>query len=752
MEIHREGSYSEGQSIPSLFRSLPIPPLIPELPALHQLPDARNLPKLPRMPKVWLAKPSQLLQSFEKGYNLGIPSLEQRDDATLPTQLGISFVMFRSACVLGLAIGLTMVTWQSLAAVPPSMLDRSWQDVSGQSVVWGDSSRFRVWCFLGCECPVARLYALRLQEIADGLSADPANKDAVQWVGVISNSHDSVDDIRTFSQELGVQFPFIKDSDQSIAKEWKATRTAEVVVVDREGVVQYRGRIDDQYAPGVKRTKSVHSELSDALNALLKGEMPEVTVTEPTGCLITWDVDTPAESSLTFAKDVAPILYRQCAECHREGEIGPFSIVDLGEVRGWAEMILEVIDNGRMPPWHADPNFGSFKNARSMSAEEIDIVRRWVRGGAVMGNPEDAPAVPALATGWRLERDPDLIVEMRNTPYRVPASGTVEYQYFVVDPKLTEDRWISGAQVIPGDAAVVHHAIVFIRPPDDADFQGIGWLTAYVPGQMATKFPEGYARRIPAGSKLVFQMHYTPNGRETTDLSKVGMTFVDESSVTHEVYTLAGLDQDFEIPPGVADHRVDARLQRLPRDGELLAVSPHMHLRGKSFELRSEDASGTAILLRVPRYDFNWQHTYEFAQRIPLDRVNRIDFTASFDNSAENPFNPDPHEYVMWGDQTWEEMAVAFFEVARPRNPSDRIALSESSSSSVATKAEPSEKALSYATDFVKSMDRDRDGKVSWEEATNVVRDYSFHRLDRDGDRFVTRDELIQAVDERRGR
>jgi hypothetical protein len=328
----------------------------------------------------------------------------------------------------------------------------------------------------------------------------------------------------------------------------------------------------------------------------------------------------------------------------------------------------------------------------------------------------------------------------------------VEYQYFVVDPKLTEDRWVSAAQVIPGDAAVVHHAIVFIRPPDDVDFQGIGWLTAYVPGQMATRFPEGYARRLPAGSKLVFQMHYTPNGRETQDLSKIGMTFVDEKKVTHEVFTLAGLDQDFEIPPRVSDHRVEGRLNRLPTNGELLAVSPHMHLRGKSFELRSRDTSGETVLLRVPRYDFNWQHTYEFSDRIPLGKFDGLDFTVSFDNSAGNPFNPDPEEYVMWGDQTWEEMAVAFFEVARPRTVQESERSSDTNSSTASQSSEPSAKAVAYADEFIRSMDRDGDGKVSREEATSVVRDFSFPRLDRDQDRYITREELIQAVGERRGR
>jgi hypothetical protein len=592
--------------------------------------------------------------------------------------------------------------------------------------------------------------------MADALHSDPATRGAIQWVGVISNSHDSPEDIRTFANDLGIRFPLIKDADQSLAKAWKATRTAEVVVVDRDGLICYRGRIDDQYAPGVKRSKSLHSELRDALTALLEGREPSVAVTEPTGCLITWDTDPPVEGSITYAKDVAPILYRRCAECHRHGEIGPFDITDFQEVRGWAEMILEVIDSGRMPPWHADPNHGSFKNTRSMEPAEMELIRTWVRAGAPMGRAQDAPTPPAIATGWRLQHDPDWIVSMRTTPYRIPARGTVDYQYFVVDPKLTEDRWVSGAQVIPGDPSVVHHAIVFIRPPDDVDFPGIGWLTAYVPGQTATRFPDGYARRIPAGSKLVFQMHYTPNGREASDLSKIGLTFIEDSRVTHEVFTLAGLDQDFEIPPGVADHRVEGSLNRLPTQGELLAVSPHMHLRGKSFELRSRDASGETILLRVPRYDFNWQHTYEFSERIPLHQFEGIDFTVTFDNSPENPFNPDPEEYVMWGDQTWEEMAVAFFEVARPRTSSGPMTASPSVDSApadtVSRTSEPSAKAIAYADQFIESMDRNQDGKVSREEATNVVRDYSFSHLDRDRDQFITRDELIQAVDERRGR
>ncbi|MBM3965145.1 MAG: hypothetical protein FJ308_08775 [Planctomycetes bacterium] len=347
---------------------------------------------------------------------------------------------------------------------------------------------------------------------------------------------------------------------------------------------------------------------------------------------------------------------------------------------------------------------------------------------------------------------------MSTKGYGIPATGTVDYQYFVVDPQITEDRWVSAAQVIPGDPSVVHHAIVFIRPPDDAEFIGIGWLTAYVPGQMATRFPSGYARKIPAGSKFVFQMHYTPNGRATNDLSKIGLTFVDEPTVTHEVFTVVGIDQDFEIPPGESNHRVTARVPRYPKEGELLAVSPHMHVRGKAFELCARRGDTQEVLLNVPHYDFNWQHTYEWTTRIPLADIDALEFTATFDNSDANPTNPAPREYVMWGDQTWEEMAVAFFEVARPRSESSNVQgrsitqrnerSIDSTSPSVRTM---NEAAIKYAEDYIAKWDSNKDGIVGWEEAPKVLRDFGFFRIDRNNDRQITREELIQAAQNNSG-
>jgi peroxiredoxin len=669
--------------------------------------------------------------------------------------------------LLNLAIANSVFAPSMLADESHPATELSWTSFDGKKVEWKPDSKLRVVAFLGCDCPVAKLYARRIEELQTRFAPR-----GVEWVGVMSNQHDSIEDITRFTKELGLSFPLVKDTEQSLASQWKISRTAEVVLVDPTGTIHYRGRIDDQYAPGISKSKVAREDLALSIESVLDGKQPQIAITEPVGCKIALEINRkssqPEQASgerevatPTYANSVAAILNKHCTECHRPGEIGPFDITDIAELPGWSEMILEVIDNGRMPPWHADPKHGSFKNTRAISREEIETIRQWVRGGAPIGEASDLQMPKFAASGWRLDREPELIVPMREQPYKIPATGTVDYQYFVVDPHLKEDRWVSAAQVIPGDPSVVHHAIVFIRPPDDAEFLGIGWLTAYVPGQMATRFPPGYARKIPAGSKFVFQMHYTPNGRATTDLSKIGMTFVDSSQVTNEVYTVVGIDQDFEIPPGATDHRVTARVPRFPKDGELLAVSPHMHLRGKSFELRAVRGSDEEILLNVPRYDFNWQHTYEWTDRIELADVDALNFTVAFDNSHDNPSNPDADEFVMWGDQTWEEMAVAFFEVARPLQLSDSNVAARSisqrsvnlttprSENPTIPRSEPpnaeSPAAAAFADEYIGKWDANGDGVVGWEEAPKIQRDFGFSRIDSDGNRVLTREELIRA-------
>lgn len=628
----------------------------------------------------------------------------------------------------------------------------AWQELvlrrtDGQPVLV-DATRINVVCFLGTECPLARLYGPRLQALADEFADQ-----GVSLIGVDSNVQDSPREIDEYCRKHAIRFPIVKDTDQSVANALGATRTPEVFVIDAAGSVRYQGRIDDQYEPGVSRAKPTRSDLRDAIKALLRGDEIRAAKTQGVGCLITRipkSTSQPTDGrAVTFNRDVAPILNAHCVECHRKGEIGPMELTDYDEVLGWGDMILEVIDQQRMPPWHADPDVGHFVGERRMPAQARQTIASWLEQGMTQGDPADLQPPPDWNGGWQFDSKPDQVFEMRGRPFVVPADGVVEYQYFVVDPQWTEDRWIKAAQVVPGDASVVHHAIVFVRPPDDGGFRGSGWMGAYVPGQRAVSLPPGHARFIPAGSKLVFQMHYTPNGQQTNDLTRVGIWQIDPEEVTHEVYTQVAIDHQFEIPPGAANAVVKMTVERFPPDSRMLGITPHMHLRGKSFELTANMGQGeSSPLLRVPRYDFNWQHWYEFAEPVDLTRIKSLEMQVAFDNSTANPFNPAPDEYVSWGDQTWEEMAVAFFDVAIPRGgpryktvtpqplSADQLALRES-------------RIEKYVAEFLSQMDSNGDGVIEREEAPVTFRRFGFYSVDRNGDRRIERDEIRAVAAER---
>lgn len=616
--------------------------------------------------------------------------------------------------------------------------------IDGGELAFDPAAPCHVIAFLGVGCPVARQYATRLEEIA----AARAGR-GVRVIGIDANRQDSAEEFAAAAREQGVTFPLVMDHGQRIARALGATRTGGVVVLDSLGRVAYAGRVDDQFAPGVVRPEPTSRELETAIDDLLAGRAVSVPRTEPVGCLITFERAAPVVDAAapTFHADVLPILRTHCLECHRPGEIGPFDVSALGEVEGWAAMMLETMEQGRMPPWHASPEHGSFRNARHMPEEAIALFRRWIDAGMPAGEPVAGDAEPEFAGGWRLPGPPDVVVPMAGEAFAVPATGTIDYRYFVADPGLAEETWVAAAQVLPGAPSVVHHAIVFARPESLADFRGLGLVSAYVPGQRATTLPPGHARRIPARSKLVFQMHYTPDGRERGDRTTIGMVTVPRSEVTHEVTTLAAIEQDFEIPPHAAAHPVRAALSRWPAGSTLLAVSPHMHLRGRAFEVAARRPGGaTEILLSVPRYDFNWQHTYEFAEPVALDGIEALEIVAVFDNSATNPANPAPHETVLWGDQTWEEMALAFFEVASPVDASAARGADGQSDRAADPRAE------ARAEEFFRRFDGDGDGAVTRAEAPRIVRDYSFGILDGDGDGRITPDEARRAMGARRGR
>lgn len=635
---------------------------------------------------------------------------------------------------------------------------------------------------------MARAYAGRLNELQQTYADQ-----GLQIVGVFSNVQDSLEDVQKYEQEQQLAFSAVVDPGNAIADRFGATRTPEVFLLDRDLKLRYHGRIDDQYAPGVARSAAVRQDLRDAIDSLLAGKPIRIPETVALGCIIGRaarggtlaalpadeagdappgltivegaDVASQAmtSSSITYHKDVVGMIQRNCLECHRTGEIGPFAMDSYQEIVGWAETMLETMDNGRMPPWHAAPEYGEFTNARHLSPADHELFRQWIAAGLPEGRVEDAPTAVEYVEGWQLPRAPDLVIPMRNRPYVVPKSGVVEYQYFVAELGIDEDRWISAAEVKPGNAAVVHHAIAFIRPPDGARFRGLGWMGAYVPGQRAQILPPGHARFLPAGSKLVFQMHYTPNGIEQSDVTSIGINFVAEDEVTDEVFTLVGIDQQFEIPPAAGAHTVQAEVPRLPAGGKLLAVTPHMHFRGKSFKLFA-GLERDRVMLHVPNYDFNWQHTYVLSEPERLDSIERLSFDVVFDNSSANPFNPDPNAWVTWGDQTWEEMAVAFFEVSAPHteNNSVRMASRDNNSevqkpdqSSTGSEASVSEvasqrqaKVDAYVAKLLKELDLNQDGKIRRSETGIVLRRWNFELWDTNLDDVITPDEL-RAVAER---
>ena len=404
---------------------------------------------------------------------------------------------------------------------------------------------------------------------------------------------------------------------------------------------------------------------------------------------------------VTFYKDVLPVLQKNCQGCHRPGEAAPMSFLTYESARPWAKAIKTAVVTKKMPPWFADPHYGKFSNDRSLSQTDMDVLTAWADTGAQAGNPKDAPKPMDWVEGWRIGK-PDAVLTMP-VAFNVPASGTIDYQYIIIPTGFTEDKYVQLAEARPGDRTVVHHIIAFIREPGNpwlkdakpgvpfvprelerqSDGRGNGqqrregggggvgfggdFLAGYAPGTMPDIMKPGQARMVKAGSDIVLQMHYTATGKATTDISRVGIVFATEKP-TERILTLAAANPQFAIPPGDSNYRVDSKIT-LQDDSTLVNLLPHMHFRGKDFEYRVTYPSGEKeTLLAVPNYDFNWQLTYELSQPKVLPKGTVIECTAHFDNSVNNKYNPDPTKEVHWGEQTWEEMMIGFFDVSVPLN------------------------------------------------------------------------------------
>lgn len=423
---------------------------------------------------------------------------------------------------------------------------------------------------------------------------------------------------------------------------------------------------------------------------------------------------------VTFTKDIAPIFYKSCAECHRPGEGAPFSVLSYKDVRPWAKSIREKVARKTMPPWHADPHFGVWANDRRMTQAEIDVVVSWVDSGAKEGDPKDLPPPPKFTDGWTIGK-PDLVIPMPET-FTLEATGPDEYQYFTVDPGFKEDVYVQSAEARPDNRKIVHHIIAFIQPPsangrtrpnlskeeleklrarmekesptyregflirtkldapvvDDGcaapsggklarsdrgqDMENGQLLAGYAPGMNQAVWQPGTVKRIPAGSKILFQMHYSKAaGSVQKDRSSIGLILA-KTQPEKLVHTYGISNNAFLIPPGAENHQVTA-CWIAKEDIHIINFMPHMHLRGKAVEYKAFYPDGkTEVLLNVPEYDFSWQTAYYFKQTKAIPKGTKIMVTGVFDNSTKNKYNPDPTKAVRYGEPTYDEMMIGWMD------------------------------------------------------------------------------------------
>ncbi|HEX3151847.1 MAG TPA: redoxin domain-containing protein [Gemmataceae bacterium] len=551
-----------------------------------------------------------------------------------------------------------------LAALP--IPDFELSDAYGTRIRYSDHSQNApvVIFFLGTECPLANLYAPRLVELAH---RTPSR--GVRFLAVAPMPQDTLGALAGFARTRGISFPILVDPDAGVAAACRVTRLSEVVLLDRDRLIRYHGRIDDQYEPGGKnRGKPNRHDLAEAIDEVLAHKPVSVPWTPASGCLIPQPRPVQPQSEITYHRDVAPILQVHCQVCHRKGEVAPFPLTTFDDARHWAPMIGEVVANGTMPPWHANPDHGRFRNERRLTTMQKQTIAKWVDAGCPEGDRSAATEV--RTEGWGLA-NPDRIVRM-STPFRVPAEGVIDYQHVIVDPGAATDLWVSAAEIRPGNRRVLHHCNVFLQPPDADDATatyetegtlGSHSLIQFTPGTGPIRLPDGMAKLIPAGWKLHFVLHYTPIGVPVDDQTELAMTLIEAKDVRKAVATKLVRDETLRIPPHAANHRVQ-NTWLADEDCLLLAMFPHMHVRGKSFRYVAEYPDGThEILLDIPAYDFTWQHRYELVEPKRLPAGTLVRCIAMYDNSPGNPNNPDPTKEVRTGQQSWDEMFNGYFEI-----------------------------------------------------------------------------------------
>lgn len=534
--------------------------------------------------------------------------------------------------------------------------------------------------FLGIQCPISNgaipgLIRLR-KEYSDR---------GVEFFGVLSTRTVTRDEARAHSSEYSIDFPVLFDVTSELREKLGATHTPHAILLSANGIEQYSGAIDDQYAEvGRKRVVARSSYLKDAIDDVLAGRIVRTPRTMPVGCLLEQRDSEVIDSEVTFSREIAPVIFENCTTCHRNGSVAPFPLESYHDVVRHARQIRVMVELKLMPPWKPESGFGRFRNEMRLSQREIDLFGKWVDAGLPEGKQSEMPDSPRFADGWQLGT-PDLVLEV-DEPFQVPADGNDIYQYFVIPTGLTEDRLVSAVEYQPGNAQVVHHASFRFDDADEArrldrEFPGPGYqrfggwgfssggtLGGWAVGVLPQHMPSGFGRPIRAASDFVIQTHYHPSGRAVQDQARVGLYFAPKEATTR-IAEIFVANLNLHIPPNDKQFIHQAEYT-LPVDTTLHAVLPHMHLLGRRAKAEAFLPEGRKEpLILIDDWDFKWQGQYFYNRPLKLPAGTRIVFDVEFDNSTFNPQNPHlPPRWVHWGEESTAEMAVCFFDVSADTN------------------------------------------------------------------------------------
>jgi hypothetical protein len=556
-------------------------------------------------------------------------------------------------------------------------------DLEGRSHSLGSlGSKGVVLAMTSASCPVSKRYLPSLARLSETLPAL-----GISLILINPFPSENPDAIRAQIQSAGLRCPYIVDQDHQLSRTLGATSTTEVFLLDATQTLLYRGALDDQYGTDYSRERPALPLLQNAVNALLAGSPPRINATSAPGCEL--DLQPPAAAippllnpTPTYYRDVARILQHHCVRCHHDDGIAPFALDTLDAVVDRAKAIRRVVSERTMPPWHAIPSSNApspWANDCSLPKRDLNDLLAWIDSpDRPLGSAAEAPLPQVFPSRWSIGT-PDARFQI-SRPQAIPATGTLPYQIDTVETNFPEDRWVSAYEILPTAREVVHHVLIQIEEPSTLSGKRAqrvdgaeSFWGAYVPGNGARIYPDSTARRLPAGTRLRFQIHYTPSGKPTTDQLELGLLFA-KNPTTFEVKTAGVSQRQLKIPPMAADH-VESKSRRAPADLWVFSLMPHLHSRGKSFQYTLHtQGSSPETLLEIPRYDFNWQRSYEFKTPRFIPKGSELTITAHFDNSPANKANPDPSKTVTWGEQTSDEMMIGYLEHLVPVPPTSAAA------------------------------------------------------------------------------